>query len=73
MSEETPNPIDPRVLLAQDRTGLAMFRTGLSHWLTRRRLRRRGLPGLSHWPLSITVAMLFTVICLAGLWVLFER
>jgi putative membrane protein len=138
MSEKTPNSIDPRVLLAQDRTGLAMFRTGLaldrttlawirtsctmasfgiglvafyrslqeeepgkesfrlhqlafrfgvalivlgmvatvlaglSHWLTLRRLRRGGLPGLSHWPLSITVAMLFTLICLAGLWVLFE-
>lgn len=47
---------------------LAMRCAALSHWFTLRRLRRGEVPVLSQWPLSITVAMLFTVIGLAGLW-----
>jgi len=43
---------------------------GLSHWFTLRRLRRGEPPVLTQWPLSITVAMLFVVIGLAGLWAL---
>jgi putative membrane protein len=46
---------------------------GISHWFTLRRLRRGEPLVLSHWPLSITVAMLSTVIGLAGLWELFVR
>jgi putative membrane protein len=50
-------------------TGIvAMTCAGLSHWFTLRRLRRGEAPVLSWWPLSITVAMLFTVIGLVGLW-----
>jgi uncharacterized membrane protein YidH (DUF202 family) len=30
MSEGTPNPVDPRVNLAQDRTGMATYRTELA-------------------------------------------
>jgi putative membrane protein len=30
MSEEPPNPVDPRVKLARDRTGMATFRTELA-------------------------------------------
>lgn len=41
---------------------------GLSHGLALRRLRRGELPTLRQWPLSITVAMLLAVLCLAGLW-----
>jgi putative membrane protein len=46
---------------------------GVSHWLTLRRLRRGESPGLSQWPLSVTVAMLIAVIGLVGLWELFAR
>jgi putative membrane protein len=44
-----------------------------SHWLTVRRLRLGQLPVLRQWPLSITVALMFGVLCLAGLWGLFMR
>lgn len=137
MSQESPNPSDPRVDLAQDRTSMAGFRTqlaldrttlawirttltlatfgfgmigffrtlrasspnaetvrlhegairmgtalvilgiiatvlsGVSHWLTLRRLRRGEPLVLTQWPLSITVAMLIAIIGLAGLWALF--
>jgi len=46
---------------------------GLSHWFTLRRLRRGESPGLSQWPLSITVAMLTAIIGLIGLWAIFAR
>lgn len=46
---------------------------GLSHWFTLRRLRRGQLPVLSQWPLSITVALLFAIIALAGLWAIFTE
>lgn len=44
---------------------------GLSHWSTLRRLSRGESPVLRQWPLSITVAMLLAIICLAGLSALF--
>jgi putative membrane protein len=50
---------------------VAMVLSGLSHWLTLRRLRRGESPVLSQWPLSITVAMISAVIGLTGLWALF--
>jgi inner membrane protein YidH len=50
---------------------VATVLAGLSHWLTLRRLRRGQTPVLTPWPLSITVAMLFVVIGLVGLWALF--
>jgi putative membrane protein len=46
---------------------------GLSHWFTLRSLRRGESPVLSHWPLSVTVAMLTAAIGLLGLWELFAR
>jgi putative membrane protein len=46
---------------------------GVSHWLTLRRLRRGESPGLSQWPLSVTVAMLTAIIGLVGVWELFVR
>ena len=55
---------------------LGIFATllaGLSHWSTLRRLRRGETPVLNPWPLSLTVAMLFAVLALAGLWALFVR
>jgi putative membrane protein len=50
---------------------VATVLAGASHWLTLRRLRRGELPMLREWPLSVTVALLFSVIGLAGLWSLF--
>jgi uncharacterized membrane protein YidH (DUF202 family) len=52
---------------------VATVLAGLSHWFTLRRLRRGEPLVLSHWPLSITVAMLSAVIGLAGIWELFVR
>jgi putative membrane protein len=46
---------------------------GLSHWFTLRRLLRGEPLVLTHWPLSVTVAMLFAISCLAGLWGLFVQ
>jgi putative membrane protein len=46
---------------------------GWSHWLMLRKLSRGESPGLSRWPLSVTLAMLTVVIGLAGLWELFAR
>ena len=50
---------------------VATVLAGLSHWFTLRRLRRVEPPIVSQWPLSITVAVFFAVICLGGLWMLF--
>jgi uncharacterized membrane protein YidH (DUF202 family) len=44
-----------------------------SHWFTLRRLRHGESLSLSRWPLSITVATLFAVVALAGLWSLLDR
>lgn len=42
-----------------------------SHWLNLRRL-QRGLPPLfRRWPLSMTIALLFAILGLIGLWSLF--
>jgi uncharacterized membrane protein YidH (DUF202 family) len=52
---------------------VATLLASASHWHTLRRLRNGEPPGLSQWPLSITVAVLSATIALAGLWSLFER
>jgi hypothetical protein len=46
---------------------------GVSHWFALRRLRRGDSPGLTRWPLSVTVAMVAALIGLVGLWDLFAR
>jgi putative membrane protein len=139
MSQEAPNPPDPRVDLARDRTRMGSYRTklaldrttlawvrtaltmasfgfglvgffrslseqspsaetarlhqgairfgvalivlgtvatalaGVSHWFTLRRLRRGDPLALTQWPLTITLGFLLTIMCLAGLWSLFDR
>ena len=45
--------------------------SGVAHWRALRRLRCDEMPVLSHWPLSITVAVLLAVVGLASLWDLF--
>jgi uncharacterized membrane protein YidH (DUF202 family) len=52
---------------------VATVLAGISHWLTLRRLRHNAALILSRWPLSITVAMLLTVIGLVSLWYVFPR
>jgi uncharacterized membrane protein YidH (DUF202 family) len=47
---------------------VAMMCAGLSHWFILRRIQRGEVPALSPWPLSISVALLFSVIGLVGLW-----
>ena len=47
---------------------LATVSSGVSHWFALRRLRRGDDPGLTQWPLSITLAMLLAVLGLVGLW-----
>jgi putative membrane protein len=51
---------------------VATVLSGVSHWFTLQRLRRGQRPVLRQWPLSIAVAMLLAVLCLAGLWYLFQ-
>jgi putative membrane protein len=46
---------------------------GGTHWLSLRRLRQGRLPALRRWPLSITLALLFAIVGLIGLWALFVR
>jgi putative membrane protein len=52
---------------------LTMAAASHSHWFTLRRLRRGEAPVLTQWPLSIAVALLFSVIGLFGLWELLSR
>ena len=52
---------------------VATIVAGLLHLFTLRRLRQGNLPALSHWPLSVSVAMLLAVAGLVALWQLFVR
>ena len=40
------------------------------HWLNWRRLQRGQIPALKHWPLSVTLALLFGLLGMLGLWAL---
>jgi putative membrane protein len=52
---------------------IAMVLAGASHWFALRKLRRQEAPVVTQWPLSITVALLFAIIGLAGLWAIFAQ
>ena len=52
---------------------IATVLAGISAWFTLRRLRRDEAPVLTQWPLSITVAMLLTVLGLVSLWYVFPQ
>ena len=81
LREHAPNDQSARLHAGAIRMGTALFVLAIvamvlaaaSHWFTLRRLRRGQSPVLTQWPLGITVAMLFAVIGLAGLWALFDR
>lgn len=44
-----------------------------SHLATIRRLNRGEAPTVTHWPLSVTIALLTSLAGLVGLWALFDR
>lgn len=52
---------------------LATVLCALSHWLTLRKIRRDQPVTASRWPLSITIALLLSLLGLAGLWALLSR
>ena len=52
---------------------VATILAGVSHWLTLRRLRQNKGIVLAPWPLSITVAMLLSIVGLVLLYSLFSR
>lgn len=81
LQEKSPTPETIRLHEGAIRMGTGLIILGIvsmllaagSHWFTLRRLRRGELPVLTQWPLTITVALLFAIIGLAGLWAVFAR
>ncbi len=45
----------------------------LSHWRSLRRIQRGENPVLTHWPMSITLALMLSILGLMGLWFVFEQ
>jgi uncharacterized membrane protein YidH (DUF202 family) len=52
---------------------IATVLSGVSHWLSLRHLDRDEDVKLSRWPLSITVALLLSILFLSGLWSIFAN
>jgi uncharacterized membrane protein YidH (DUF202 family) len=52
---------------------VATILASISHWHSLRRIRRGETPALRQWPLSLTMAFLFSVVSLAGLWSLLGK
>ena len=50
---------------------VATVLSGISHWVNLRRVRRDEPMEINKWPLSITLALLLSILGLAGLWALF--
>ena len=72
--EKTLRPHEGAILFGVALIVLGLVATppaGAADWFTLRRLRRGEIPVLRQWPLSITVAMLFSALCLVGFWALF--
>ena len=76
MEEKSPSPRSAILHQGAVKFGIALVvlgivatvASGVSHWLSLRRLRRGDDLVLTEWPLSITLAMLVAVLGLAGLW-----
>jgi uncharacterized membrane protein YidH (DUF202 family) len=72
--ESSPSPRAESLHQALVILGLvATVLCGISHWINLRKLRRKEAVVISQWPLSITVAMLLSLLGVAGLWFLFSR
>ena len=52
---------------------IATVLSGVSHWWSLRKLERDEDVKISRWPLSITVALLLSILFLAGLWSVFSN
>jgi len=52
---------------------IATVLSGVSHWWSLRKLERDVDVKISRWPLSITVALLLSILFLAGLWSVFSN
>lgn len=52
---------------------VATILAGLSHWFSLRRLNRGEEPVMAKWPLSITIALLMSILFVGGLWFLFIK
>ncbi len=81
LREHNPNEESVRLHEGAIQFGVALIIVGMvatvlaavAHWLALRRLRRGETPVLTQWPMSITLAMFLTILCLAGLWILFQQ
>jgi putative membrane protein len=81
IQQQAPSPETIRLHAGAIRMGTSLIMLGvvgavfaaLSHVFMLRRLRRGESPGLSHWPHSVTVAILIAAIGFVGLWDLFAR
>jgi len=51
---------------------LATILSGISHWISLRKIQRDEPIAVGKWPLSITIALLLSILGFAGLWVLFS-
>jgi putative membrane protein len=79
MQRENPDAETIRLHQHATRMGTALLVMGIistllaggSHWLSLRRLRQGKLPALRRWPVSITLALVFAIVGLIGLWALF--
>ena len=52
---------------------VATILAALSHVRSLRRLQRGENPVLTHWPMSVTLALMLAILGLVGLWFVFER
>jgi putative membrane protein len=76
LREKAPTPVSIQLHENALKFGVALIvpsvaatvMVAISHWFVLRRLRRNEAPVLGAWPLSITVALLVSVIGLASLW-----
>ena len=81
LREKSPQPESIQLHESAIRFGFALVflgiaatvLAGISHWRTLRRLSRNETPVLTHWPLSITVAMLLAIAGLASVWTLLAK
>jgi uncharacterized membrane protein YidH (DUF202 family) len=76
---ESPNSDADRLHQGAIRMGTSLLILGIAatmlaclvHWSALRKLRRGQAPNLHPWSLSLTLAVLFSIVSLAGLWALF--
>jgi uncharacterized membrane protein YidH (DUF202 family) len=81
MRQQTPTPDMIQLHQYAMRFGEGLILLGIvatvlaagSHWVSLRRLRQGRTPELVQWPLSITIALLVSVLGLAGLWTVMTK